>query len=254
MYYYGACVDAVARESDTTNNCSTGLEVQVTTPGPDLVVDGASVDTDKPDISTTFTLSATVRNQGADLAAATTLRYYRSTDRTISTSDTQVGTDPVGALAAGGDSDRSITLTAPPDGETHYYGACVDTVTDESDATNNCSSSASVFVRDPNKPDLAMVWVIVGRGAHVGISLYVQNIGGGASPTVTLRFYQSTDPTISAADTELGTSVVPELEPGAPRHYRFLSSFDWPHEFYYGGCDDAVPNEASTSNNCSIGL
>ena len=77
MYYYGACVDAVAGESDTTNNCSTGLEVQVTTPGPDLVVDGASVDSDKPDISTTFTLSATVRNQGADLAAATTLRYYR---------------------------------------------------------------------------------------------------------------------------------------------------------------------------------
>ena len=163
MYYYGACVDAVAGESDTTNNCSTGLEVQVTTPGPDLVVDGASVDSDKPNIGTTFTLSATVRNQGADLAAATTLRYYRSTDRTISTSDTQVGTDHVGALAAGGDSDQSITLTAPPDGETYYYGACVDTVTDESDATNNCSSSASVFVRDPNKPDLAMVWSIVGR-------------------------------------------------------------------------------------------
>ena len=105
----------------------------LSTPGPDLVVDGASVDSDKPDISTTFTLSATFRNQGADLAAATTLRY--STDRTISTSDTQVGTDPVGALAAGGDSDQSITLTAPPDGGTYYYGACVDTVTDESDAT-----------------------------------------------------------------------------------------------------------------------
>ena len=28
-YYYGACVDAVAGESDTTNNCSSGLEVLV---------------------------------------------------------------------------------------------------------------------------------------------------------------------------------------------------------------------------------
>ena len=28
-YYYGACVDAVAGESDTTNNCSTGAQVTV---------------------------------------------------------------------------------------------------------------------------------------------------------------------------------------------------------------------------------
>ena len=85
----------------------------------------------------------------------------------------------------------------------------MDTVTDESGATNNCSSTASVFVRDPSKADLAMVWTIVGRGANMGMSLYVQNIGGVAFPSVTPRFNQPTDSTISAADTELGTSVVP---------------------------------------------
>ena len=148
----------------------------LSTPGPDLVVDGASVDSDKPDISTTFTLSATFRNQGADLAAATTLRY--STDRTISTSDTQVGTDPVGAPAAGADSDQSITLTAPPDGGTYCYGACVDTVTDESDATKQLLVVRISVRARPHKPDLAMVWIIVGRGANVGISLYVQSAAG----------------------------------------------------------------------------
>ena len=37
----------------------------------------------------------TVRNQGSDRSAATTLRYYRSSGATISTADTEVGTDDV---------------------------------------------------------------------------------------------------------------------------------------------------------------
>ena len=44
-----------------------------------------------------FISSVTVNNQGAARSAATTLRYYRSTDATISASDTAAGTDAVGA-------------------------------------------------------------------------------------------------------------------------------------------------------------
>ena len=83
--------------------------------------------------------SATVRNDGDGSAAATTLRYYRSTDATITTADTQVGTDAVAQLAASGTSSESVSLTAPSTTGTYYYGACVDAVTDESDTTNNCS-------------------------------------------------------------------------------------------------------------------
>ena len=60
-----------------------------------------------------FTLSSVVRNAGDRPSTATTLRYYRSTDSTISTSDTQVGTDAVGALSRQATSAESITLTAP---------------------------------------------------------------------------------------------------------------------------------------------
>ena len=96
-----------------------------------------------------FTLSATVRNDGDGAAAATTLRYYRSTDETITTSDTEVGTAAVGGLAAGATSSESINLTAPATAGTYYYGACVDAVTDESDTTNNCSTSVQVTVPEP---------------------------------------------------------------------------------------------------------
>ena len=91
-------------------------------------------------------MSATVSNAGDGASAVTTLRYYRSTDATVTTSDTAVGTDAVVALAASGTSTESIDLTAPASAGTYYYGACVDAVTGESSTTNNCSGSALVTV------------------------------------------------------------------------------------------------------------
>ncbi len=96
----------------------------------------------------TFTLGATVRNQGNGSSATTTLHYYRSDDATVSTSDTEVGTDAVRGLAAGRASTESIDLAAPSDAGTYYYGACVDAVTGESDTGNNCSIRVRVIVED----------------------------------------------------------------------------------------------------------
>ena len=111
-----------------------------------------SVDDDSPETEGPFTLSATVTNAGDGESAATTLRYYRSTDASVTTSDTQVGTDAVGPLAASGTSAESIDLTAPSAAATYYYGACADAVTGESSATNNCSSSVQVDVTEPPPP------------------------------------------------------------------------------------------------------
>ena len=113
---------------------------------PDLVVQTPSVSDSSPNAGGAFTLSATVRNQGNGLSASTTLRYYRSPNATISTSDTAVGTDAVGGLAASGTSAESISLTAPSTAGTYYYGACVDPVSGESDTGNNCSNSSAVTV------------------------------------------------------------------------------------------------------------
>ena len=89
-------------------------------------------------------------NYGEVSSAATTLRYYRSTDATITTSDTAQGTDAVGGLSAGATiHGLGIDLSAPSTPGTYYYGACVDAVTGESDTTNNCSRSVSVDVQEP---------------------------------------------------------------------------------------------------------
>ena len=75
------------------------------------MVTSPSVSDSGPAGGAQFTLSATVRNDGEGAAAATMLRYYRSTDATITTTDTEVVTDVIGELAAAGSSSQSVDLT-----------------------------------------------------------------------------------------------------------------------------------------------
>ena len=142
--------DMTYRVRDTDGDTdSLTFTITVTEPGPaspDLTVGSPSVSDSAPSAGASFTLSATVRNGGDASAAATTLRYYRSTNATISMSDAAVGTDAVGALAASGTSAESISLTAPSSAGTYYYGACVDSVAGESDTDNNCSTGVRVSV------------------------------------------------------------------------------------------------------------
>ena len=157
MYYYGLCVDPVPGESDTSNNCSEAMPMNVGV--PDLAVGSAWASTSVPLVGESFTLTATVRNQGPNEAGSTTLRYYRSDDATIDATDTQVGTDAVSSLAAidalisgprsrpaaSGTSRKSVRVSAPSSPGTYYYGACADPVPGEANTENNCSTG--VYVR-----------------------------------------------------------------------------------------------------------
>ena len=124
---------------------------------PDLTVVSPTVSNSSPAVGSQFTLSATVQNDGNGESAATTLRYFRSTDATITTSDTEVGTDAVAGLAPSGSDRQSVDVAAPSAPGPYYYGACVDAVAGESDTANNCSTSVQVTVREPDHPDLTVV-------------------------------------------------------------------------------------------------
>ena len=152
------CTSDIAFDSTTTGtstySCDGGEAVTTSweivdissSDASDLVMEAPSVSDSSLEPGASFTLSATVRNQGSAPSAATTLRYYRSSNTTISSADTEVGTDNVSGLAASGTSNESIALSAPSSAGTYYYGACVDTVSGESDTANNCSSAVRVTV------------------------------------------------------------------------------------------------------------
>ena len=236
------------------------IEVSTRTPvnNPDLVVDAPMASPSSPTAGSSFTLSATVSNNGGSAAAATTLTYYRSTNATIDTSDTPVGTDDVGALAAGASSDESITLTAPSTAGTYYYGACVDAVTNESDTTNNCSTAVRVTVAGP--PDLVVEAPTVSdssplTGASFTLRATVSNQGGSTAAGTTLTYYRSSDATIDTNDSSVGTDTVSSLSAGASSAQSIsVTAPATTGTYYYGACVGTVSGESATTNNCSAAV
>ena len=207
VYYYGVCVDEVAGESDTANNCSTAVAVTVERAGSaDFVVESvrASKTTVKP--GENFQISAVVHNQGEIDATATVLRYYLSTDEDISTADTEVHTATLPVIAADATHQQSRQFTAPNTPGTYYYGVCIDAITGESDATNNCSIGVAVTVEGADltiqgTPQVSKTTVSPGETFQMDTRVW--NAGSATSDATTLRYYLSTDETISAEDTEV---------------------------------------------------
>ncbi|MCY3811484.1 MAG: hypothetical protein OXH15_06790 [Gammaproteobacteria bacterium] len=263
-HYYGACVDAVPGESDTRDNCSESVRVDIADSGlPDLRVRAPTVSDSSPEAGKAFTLYATVRNAGDGYARSTTLRYYRSTDSTITVGDTQVGVDAVGELPAGETSAESISLTAPVVAGTVYYGACVDAVPAESDTEDNCSTAVQIKVEDPDStplPDLEPSTPTVsnttpGPGATFTLSTTVRNAGESASLTTTLRYYRSADATAGSDWSEVGSEAVASLPAGGVSAKSItLSAPVAPGTFYYSACVDPVADESNTTNNCSASV
>ena len=75
-----------------------------------------------------ITFSATVTNDSSATVSSpytSVLRYYRSTDATITSADTEVGTaDSISALAAAATESETAT-DSPSTAGTYYYGACI---------------------------------------------------------------------------------------------------------------------------------
>ena len=247
---------------------------------PDLIVQTIAADKTTLEPGESFEIQTRIWNKGTAVSGATTLRYYLSTDDTISTADTEGGSDRVDALSGRGASatrrraDLSQTLTAPDTPGVHYYGVCIDAVTDEADTTNNCSQAIAVTVEAPppapamsadpmliprpEAPDLVINSGRVDRstikqGQGVRLHITLTNRGMRAAPATTIRFYRSLDATISPeADTELRAVPVGGLGPGSSyTTWALLPSPFSVGVFYYGACLDAVESEFDTTNNCS---
>ena len=206
----GATINVTATDPDgltATQSFAVSVEEE-TTPLPDLVVESPSVDVaDSIEVGARFALSADVRNRGPGEAAATTLRYYRSADATITTLDTEVGTDGVSRLATGESSGATITLDAPADVRTYYFGACVDAVGNESIVGNNCSGAVELRVWRRNRPPRA-VGGITDASVTVGNSIALDVTSNFTDPDGDdLRYSVASSAPDKARATNRGSSV-----------------------------------------------
>ena len=255
-YYYGACVDPLEEETDKLNNCSEAVTLSVG--GPDLVVDSLAVSETSLSAGQRFSMSATVKNQGAGASIdLTTLRFYSSKDATISTDDTELDTRPILPLDAAETREWSLpVLYAPTTAGTYYYGACVDPLEEETDKLNNCSEAVTLSVGGPDLvvDSLAVSETSLSAGQRFSMSATVKNQGAGASiDLTTVRFYRSRDATISTDDTELDTRPILPLDPAETREWRLpvLYAPTTAGTYYYGACVDPLEEETDKLNNCS---
>ena len=148
IYYYGACVD-LKYESDTDNNCSGSVAITVReTRHSDLLVSLLTLSDNTLAPGASFTLQATVQNQGIGTARPTTLRSYQSSNASISPNDTEVGSVNVSSLSADETEIQAFTLNAPLAASTYYYGASIESVSNESNTANNYSTGVALRVEN----------------------------------------------------------------------------------------------------------
>ena len=221
---------------------------------PDLSVATLSASHTNIMPSEQITLTATIYNLGEGSSGTSLLRWYRSTDSIITTTDTQVGAEVLSNLSAGETSIKTISITAPSTPGTYYYGVCVDNATREVQTANNCSSALELVVTIPDlMVNLSASRTNVVTSSTINLSALITNAGDGSSTTTTMRWYVSTDRALDTnTDTEIGTSTVSNLGTGASvRISNTITVPETPGTYYYFACVDSIAGEVQTANNCS---
>jgi len=200
----------------------------------------------------------TLRNSGNATAAATTIRIYQSTNSSISTSDTEIGSDATGSLSAG--QSRTITVTVrlnPQASGSFYFGLCADRVSGESNTQNNCSRGVRVTVGGSGAPDLEFGpltprTVVVTSGTSFQVRTTLRNTGSVTSAATKIRTFLSDDSTISTNDREVGTADdIRSLAASEELNITYTITLTGSGSAYLGFCVDAVADESDTTNNCS---
>ena len=135
-YRYGACVDPVCGESDTTNNCSSAVPVTVPV-GPDLVIGYAEVEVDRG--TNRVTWAAVVGNVGDVESLLATVRIIAGGKTWDTDGGRLVRVTPEvypEAIEAGCFDGRYAPFRLPARGGTGQI--CVDPVRGERNTANNC--------------------------------------------------------------------------------------------------------------------
>ena len=168
-YYYGACVDAVTDESDTTNNCSDSVPVTVPEPEESAPSVEISAEDDKEwaPVGDTVDLSARVLDDEGEEITGTTVRW--------SSSNTAVATvDSSGVMTAEGEGTVTLTATA--------------TVSASSTQSSMARSGAAVVKADQTVTG-SVTMIVVKRAARIDISpasLSFDSVGETAALTATV--------------------------------------------------------------------
>ncbi|MCC7420972.1 MAG: hypothetical protein IT428_11885 [Planctomycetaceae bacterium] len=176
----------------------------------------------------TISVNTAINNNGDSPTGSYTLRYYASSDATITSSDTLLKSVTRSGLNAGTTQqwNESVVLPAGIAAGNYYIGVIVDATNAvvESNETNNWrADSATISITAPPNVDLRAMLVdgpaAADGGTNVAVTTAVRNQGTAVSGTYTVAYYISTDANITASDIRVKSVVRPTLGGGAQQQW-----------------------------------
>jgi Ca2+-binding RTX toxin-like protein len=185
--------------------------------GPDLTV-LATPDVVLAADGQSFSLSYEIKNIGTFAAPASKVAIYLSSDATITSADTLLGTEQFAALLAGQKASGGGTFSLSGfAGGTWYVGvvADYDGKIGELSETNNIKTALISFGTDLTVA--ADPPVIAANGASLSLDYVVSNNGPVAAGATKTGIYLSTDATIDKTDTLIGIDDVAAIAGNAIR-------------------------------------
>ena len=242
---------------------------------PDLKILSLKASEDEVRLGETCRLEAEVHNNGPGESAATEIYFYYSQNRHSSLEALNrdgnlriAGRGTVEVSALGEDKSRKVSLTveAPADPDTYYYGALLRSNILETDYTedldpdflrNNLAREVDIKVR--SAPDLIVESIsanksILDPGESFTLETTIRNQGIGAPErSARLRYYRSFNADISTRDTEVDSNSISSRNLGTNgigEESIRLRAPSQPGVYYYGACVE-LRDEEDTDNNCS---
>ena len=265
-YYLGAIADYNNSESESneSNNSRVAGTIEVIN---DVDLAATAISTPAAQVSTgeQFTLTSTVTNLGVTTAAATTLRFYLSTDNVITTSDSSLGSRTVPALIGGATSTTDTVVTMPTSlsAGTYYLGVIADSTNtiNETNENNNIFVGQTIeVVKDIDLvvQSISTTAANVSAGESVTLSSTINNNGTSTSSAFIVGFYLSTDATVTTSDQRIGTLVLSNLAGGASNTTNTtvtISSNMATGSYYLGAIVDLynLQAESDETNNTTVG-
>jgi subtilisin family serine protease len=204
--------EVVAEISETNNTYARSIKI-----GSDLDITYMSTPT-TTGAGKSIVITDTTKNIGGGVVEPSVTQFYLSTNSTIDTSDTLLGSRNVPALAAGASSTGSTTVTIPAGTASgNWY---IVAKADGEEVVAETSETNNTYVRSIGiGPDLDITAMSVpttaSPGQSIGITDTTKNMGGGPADSSLIYFYLSTNSAIDTSDTLLGSRSVPALTAGA---------------------------------------
>jgi len=270
IFWVGVCISPVSGELSTSNNCSTGIEIDVSSlnnpsseGGYDLVIDDDYIASDYLTVGEQIDVEVTVKNIGNEYSDQVAVRFLISRDETIDVGDTEIGATGVLDIQGGGTRTIETNIEIPNMNGIFWFGACVDANNNEKVSDNNCSISptrieignttvTSALQSDLVIRDMQLNKNIFNNNESLIMSFKVKNIGEAPSRSVNVDGYVGTGFN-KVRNKVFGTSTNDGIDVQADEHMTRaidLSNFEAGNYFFTLDIDnDNYEVESNKANN-----